>query len=157
MRIGFGYDIHPLVDNRPLIIGGIHIPFHKGLQGHSDADVLAHAVADALLGAAGLGDIGEHFPDTDPKYKNYNSMLILKEIERKVHFEKLKIINIDITLVLQKPKIGAFKQQIAKNIAENLLIRQEQINVKATTAEGLGFVGRGEGVICYAIALLNER
>jgi 2-C-methyl-D-erythritol 2,4-cyclodiphosphate synthase len=157
MRIGFGYDIHPLVDNRPLIIGGIHIPFHKGLQGHSDADVLAHAVADALLGAAGLGDIGEHFPDTDPKYKNYNSMLILKEIERKVHFEKLKIINIAITLVLQKPKIGAFKQQIAKNIAENLLIRQEQINVKATTAEGLGFVGRGEGVICYAIALLNER
>jgi 2-C-methyl-D-erythritol 2,4-cyclodiphosphate synthase len=157
MRIGFGYDIHPLVDNRPLIIGGVHIPFHKGLQGHSDADVLAHAVADALLGAAGLGDIGEHFPDTDPKYKNYNSMLILKEIERKVHYEKLKIINIDITLVMQEPKISPYKEQIKKNIAENIFLKPGQVNIKATTGEGLGFVGRGEGVACYAVALLTER
>jgi 2-C-methyl-D-erythritol 2,4-cyclodiphosphate synthase len=157
MKVGFGYDIHPLVMNRPLIIGGVTIPFHKGLLGHSDADVLTHAVADALLGAAGLGDIGEHFPDTDAKYKNYNSMLILKEVQRKIHFRKMEILNIDITLVMQEPKIVSYKKQMTKNIAENLSINESQINVKATTAEGLGFVGRAEGVICYAMALLNER
>ena len=157
MRIGFGYDIHPLVENRPLIIGGVEISYHKGLKGHSDADVLAHAVADALLGAAGLGDIGEHFPDSDIKYKDYNSMLILKEVERKVHFEKLKICNIDITLVIQEPKIAAYKEQMNKNIAKNLFVKPDQVNIKATTGEGLGFVGRGEGVICYAVALLEER
>jgi 2-C-methyl-D-erythritol 2,4-cyclodiphosphate synthase len=157
MKVGFGYDVHALVDNRPLIVGGVTIPFDKGLQGHSDADVLAHAVADALLGAAGLGDIGEYFPDTDEKYKNINSMLILREVLQKIKNEKLAIINIDLTLVMQKPKIAPYKEQIRQNIAENLSIKENQVNIKATTAEGLGFVGRNEGIICYAIALLNER
>jgi len=157
MRIGFGYDIHPFVENRPLILGGIKIPFEKGLKGHSDADVVAHAVADALLGAASLGDIGDHFPDNENKYLNYNSMLFLEEIEKKIHFEKLKIVNIDISLVLQSPKISSYKKKIADNIATNLFLRSDQVNVKATTGEGLGFVGRGEGAICYAIALLQPR
>jgi 2-C-methyl-D-erythritol 2,4-cyclodiphosphate synthase len=157
MKIGFGYDIHPFVKNRPLILGGVNIPFEKGLKGHSDADVIAHAVADALLGAAGLGDIGEHFPDDDDKYANYNSMLFLQEIERKIYFEKLKIVNIDISLVLQSPKISSYKKKIAENIAKNLFLTPDQVNVKATTGEGLGFVGRGEGAICYAVALLKPR
>jgi 2-C-methyl-D-erythritol 2,4-cyclodiphosphate synthase len=157
MRIGFGYDVHPLVENRPLIIGGVHIPFELGLKGHSDADVMAHAVADALLGASGLGDIGQHFSDTDERYINYDSMKILQEIERKVYFEKLRIVNIDIVLVIERPKVLAYKDDMKKNIAANLFIRPEQVNIKATTAEGLGSVGRNEGVICYAIALLKER
>ena len=157
MRIGFGYDIHPFEENRPLIIGGVTIPFEKGLKGHSDADVLAHAVADALLGAAALGDIGEHFPDTDEKYKNYDSMLILQEVERKIYFKKFKIVNIDISLVLQKPKISPYKEQIVNNIASNLFIKPVQVNVKATTGEGLGFVGRSEGAVCYAVVLLKPR
>jgi 2-C-methyl-D-erythritol 2,4-cyclodiphosphate synthase len=154
MRIGFGYDIHPFAADRPLIIGGVAIPFEKGLQGHSDADVMVHAVADALLGAAGLGDIGEHFPDSDLKYKNYNSMLILKEVEQKISFEKLRIANLDIMLLLQAPKIGPYKAQMRENIARYLFITVEQVNIKATTGEGLGFVGRGEGAVCYAAALL---
>jgi 2-C-methyl-D-erythritol 2,4-cyclodiphosphate synthase len=157
MRIGFGYDIHPFIENRPLIIGGVTIPFEKGLAGHSDADVMAHAVADALLGAAGLGDIGQHFPDTEAKYKNYNSMKILEEVERKVYFEKLKIVNIDISIVLQRPKIMKYKESMIKNMATNLFVKKDQINIKATTGEGLGFVGREEGVICYAIALLKSK
>jgi len=157
MRIGFGYDVHPLVKDRPLIIGGVHIPFEFGLKGYSDADVMAHAVADALLGASGLGDIGQHFPDTDERYRNYDSMKILQEIERKVHFEKLKIVNIDVVLVLEHPKVQPYKDDMKKNIAANLFIRPEQVNIKATTAEGMGFVGRDEGVICYAVALLQER
>ena len=154
MRVGFGYDIHPLVENRKLIIGGVTIPYEKGLKGHSDADVMAHAVADALLGAAGLGDIGEHFPDSDPNYKDIDSMSLLKEVEQKIAFEKLAIANIDIMLLLQEPKIGSYKQQMKVNIAKNLFINAEQVNVKATTSEGLGFVGRGEGAACYAVALL---
>jgi len=157
MRIGFGYDIHPFVDNRPLIIGGVTIPFEKGLQGHSDADVVAHAVADALLGAAGLGDIGEHFPDSDPKYKNIDSMLILREVEQKIAFEKLRIAHIDIMLVLQEPNIGPYKMQMRNNIARHLFIAADQVNIKATTGEGLGFVGRGEGALCYAAALLLSK
>lgn len=157
MKIGFGYDIHPLVEGRPLIIGGVTIPFEKGLQGHSDADVMAHAVADAVLGAAGLGDIGEHFPDTDEAFENFDSMVFLKEIERKVYFEKLTIENIDISLVLQKPKISPFKEEMRRNIAKNLFLKPEQVNVKATTGEGLGFVGKGEGAICYAVAMLKPR
>jgi len=157
MRVGFGYDVHPLVEGRPLILGGVTIPFDKGLSGHSDADVIVHAVADALLGAAGLGDIGEHFPDTDETYKNISSLLLLKEVERKVGFEKLKIINIDITLVLQKPKISAYKKEMSKNLATSLFLTLDQINIKATTAESLGFVGKGEGAICYAVALLDRK
>ena len=157
MRIGFGYDIHPLVKGRSLIIGGVNIPFKKGLAGHSDAYVMAHAVADALLGAAGLGDIGEHFPDADEKYKDFDSMQFLKEIERKIHFEKLEIVNIDISIVLQIPKINPYKEQMKKNIATSLFIAPDRVNVKATTAEKLGFVGKGKGVICYATALLQSR
>ncbi len=157
MRIGFGYDIHPLVDNRPLILGGVRIPYEKGLSGHSDADVIAHAVADSLLGAAGLGDIGEHFPDTEKKYENYNSMLFLQEIEKKIYFEKLEIVNIDISVVLEAPKIAPFKEEISRNIAKNLFLKPFQVNIKATRGEGLGFIGRGEGVACYAISLLKPR
>ncbi len=154
MRVGFGYDVHRLMENRPLIIGGVKIPFEKGLQGHSDADVMAHAVADALLGAAGLGDIGEHFPDTDEKFKNFDSMVFLREIEKKVNFEKYKVSNVDITLILQKPKISQYKSQMENNIAKNLFLSPNQVNVKATTSEGLGFVGKEEGIACYAVALL---
>ena len=157
MRIGFGYDIHPLVDNRPLILGGIQIPFDKGLDGHSDADVISHAVADSLLGAAGLGDIGEHFPDTDKKYKDFNSIEFLQESERKIYCEKLEIVNIDISLVLEQPKIAPYKKEIAQNLAKNLFLKPNQVNVKATRGEGLGFVGRSEGAICYAISLLMPR
>jgi 2-C-methyl-D-erythritol 2,4-cyclodiphosphate synthase len=157
MRVGFGIDIHPFAKDRPLIIGGVSIPYDKGLQGHSDADVMAHAVADALLGAAGLGDIGEHFPDSDRKYKDFNSLEFLKKIEQMVHFEKYKIANIDISLVLQKPKVSEYKEQMKNNIAKSLFVKPHQVNVKATTAENLGFVGREEGVICYAVALLIPR
>jgi len=157
MRIGFGFDIHPLVKNRPLILGGVHIPFEKGLEGHSDADIISHAVADSLLGAAGLGDIGEHFPDTDEKYKDYNSLQFLQEIEKKIYFEKLKIVNIDISLVLEQPKIGPYKKDISLNIAKNLFLKPDQVNIKATRGEGLGFVGRAEGAVCYAISLLEPR
>jgi len=157
MRIGFGYDIHPFAEGRSLILGGVTIPYEKGLQGHSDADVVSHAVADSLLGAAGLGDIGEHFPDTDEKYKDYNSLKFLQEIERKIYFEKLKIVNIDISIVLEAPKILPFKAKIAQNIAKNLFLKPDQVNVKATRGEGLGFIGRGEGAICYAISLLESR
>ncbi len=157
MRVGFGYDIHPLVPGRPLILGGVHIPHEMGLSGHSDADVVAHAVADSLLGAAGLGDIGEHFPDTDKNYEGYNSLLFLNEIEKKIYFEKLKIVNIDISIVLEVPKISPYKDEIKKNIAQSLFLKPQQVNIKATRGEGLGFVGRGEGAICYAISLLEPR
>jgi 2-C-methyl-D-erythritol 2,4-cyclodiphosphate synthase len=157
MRIGFGYDIHPLVEGRPLILGGVTVPFGKGLSGHSDADVVAHAVADALLGAAGLGDIGEHFPDTDQNYKNISSLLLLKEVERKIGFEKLKIVNIDINLVLQKPKISEYKKEMIRNLAASLFLTPDQVNIKATTAESLGFIGKGEGAVCYAVALLEPK
>jgi 2-C-methyl-D-erythritol 2,4-cyclodiphosphate synthase len=157
MRVGFGYDIHPFVRDRALILAGVHIPFEKGLAGHSDADVVAHTVADALLGAAGLGDIGEHFPDTDAQYKDYNSLLFLEEVEKKVHFQKLKIVNIDVSVVIELPKLSPYKQQMTENLARHLFIKPEQVNIKATRGEGLGFVGRGEGAICYAIALLEER
>jgi len=157
MRIGFGYDVHPLVEGRTLILGGVSIPFDKGLAGHSDADVVAHAIADALLGAAGLGDIGEHFPDNDNKFKNISSLLLLKEVERKLTFEKLKIVNIDVTLVLQNPKISLYKKEMIRNLASSLFLTPDQVNIKATTAEKLGFVGKGEGAVCYAVALLETR
>ncbi len=157
MRVGFGYDIHALVEDEPMIIGGVSIPFEKGLKGHSDADVMAHAVADALLGAAGLGDIGEHFPDTDEKYKDYNSLDFLKEIERLVYFEKLKIANVDISLVLQRPKILQYKEKMKQNIAKSLFVKPQQVNVKASAAEKFGFAGKEKGVACYAVALLVPR
>ena len=157
MRIGFGYDIHPLVKNRPLILGGVNIPSELGLSGHSDADVISHAVVDSLLGAAGLGDIGEHFPDTDERYKDFNSLEFLQETEKKIHFEKFEIVNIDISIVLERPKITPYKSKIITNIARNLFLKPHQVNLKATRGEGLGFVGRGEGAVCYAISLLKPR
>ena len=156
-RIGFGYDVHRLVNGRKLILGGVDIPHDLGLLGHSDADVVSHAVADSLLGAAGLGDIGEHFPDTDQNYKDYNSLKFLQEIERKIYFEKLEIVNIDISVVLEEPKILPFKKEIEQNIAKSLFLKPDQVNVKATRGEGLGFIGRGEGAVCYAISLLKPR
>jgi len=157
MRIGFGYDIHPLIKNRPLILGGVNIPSELGLSGHSDADVISHAVVDSLLGAAGLGDIGEHFPDTDERYKDFNSLGFLQETEKKIHFEKFEIVNIDISIVLERPKITPYKSKIITNIARNLFLKPHQVNLKATRGEGLGFVGRGEGAVCYAISLLKPR
>ena len=157
IKVGIGYDVHPLVENRPLILGGVQIPFNKGLKGHSDADVVAHAVADALLGAAGLGDLGEHFSDTDPQFKDISSLKILSEVERKIFFEKLKITNVDITLIIEQPMISPYKKDMIKNLAKSLFLTPLQVNLKVTRGEGLGFIGRSEGVGCYAIALLSER
>jgi len=154
MRIGQGFDVHALVKGRKLIIGGVTIPFDKGLEGHSDADVLIHAVCDALLGAAALGDIGRHFPDTDPKYKNADSRLLLREVERKVRDAGFLIANIDATIIAEAPKLAPHIQAMVENIAAELEIRPGQVNVKAKTAERLGAIGRGEGIAAEAIALL---
>lgn len=155
MRIGQGFDVHALVKGRKLIIGGVTIPFDKGLEGHSDADVLIHAVCDALLGAAALGDIGRHFPDTDPKYKNADSRLLLREVERKVRDAGFLIANIDATIIAEAPKLAPHIQAMVENIAAELEIRPGQVNVKAKTAERLGAIGRGEGISAEAIALLT--
>lgn len=154
MRIGQGFDIHALVTGRPLIIGGVTIPFEKGLAGHSDADVLIHAICDALLGAAGLGDIGRHFPDTDPRYKNVNSRLLLQEVRQKVHLAQLRIGNIDATVIAQAPKLAPHIPMMQQYLAEDLGITAEQINIKAKTMEKLGAIGRGEGIAAEAICLL---
>ncbi|HEY6721458.1 MAG TPA: 2-C-methyl-D-erythritol 2,4-cyclodiphosphate synthase [Burkholderiales bacterium] len=154
MRIGQGFDVHALVKGRKLIIGGVTIPFDKGLEGHSDADVLIHAVCDALLGAAALGDIGRHFPDTDPKYKNADSRLLLREVERKVRDAGFLIANIDATIIAEAPKMAPHIPAMVENIAAELEIRPGQVNVKAKTAERLGAIGRGEGIAAQAIALL---
>lgn len=154
MRIGQGFDIHALVIGRPLIIGGVTIPFEKGLAGHSDADVLIHAICDALLGAAGLGDIGRHFPDTDPHYKNANSRLLLKEVGHKVHLAQWRIGNIDATVIAQAPKLAPHIPKMQQFLAEDLGITAEQINIKAKTMEKLGAIGRGEGIAAEAICLL---
>ncbi|HMH17221.1 MAG TPA: 2-C-methyl-D-erythritol 2,4-cyclodiphosphate synthase, partial [Burkholderiales bacterium] len=151
---GQGFDVHALVKGRKLIIGGVTIPFDKGLEGHSDADVLIHAVCDALLGAAALGDIGRHFPDTDPKYKNADSRLLLREVERKVRDAGFLIANIDATIIAEAPKLAPHIQAMVENIAAELEIRPGQVNVKAKTAERLGAIGRGEGIAAEAIALL---
>jgi 2-C-methyl-D-erythritol 2,4-cyclodiphosphate synthase len=157
MRIGIGFHIYALVKNRPLILAGVHIPFELGLQGYSDADVLAHAVADALLGAAGLGDLGKLIaePQDEPGYSD--SMQILQAIERMVHFEKYRIVNIDVVLVLEKPNVLPYKENMQKNLASNLFLRSEQVNIKATSGAGLGLIAGNEGIICYAVALLQER
>ena len=150
MRIGMGYDVHRLVENRDLIIGGVNIPCEKGLLGHSDADVLVHAVMDALLGAAALGDIGQHFPDNDPAYAGADSIKLLKEVGRMLDENNYTIENIDATIIAQKPKMRPYIDQMRKNIAEALNIRPEQVSVKATTEEGLGFTGNGEGISAQA-------
>jgi 2-C-methyl-D-erythritol 2,4-cyclodiphosphate synthase len=154
MRVGIGYDVHKLVYNRKLILGGIEISYHKGLLGHSDADVLVHAIIDALLGAAGLGDIGTHFSSDDDKYKNISSLKLL-DITNEILKEKECVIsNIDATIVMQEPKLKQYILYFKKNIAHVLHIEQNKINIKATTEEGLGFTGHRDGVACYAVCLL---
>lgn len=156
MRIGQGYDVHRLVEGRKLIIGGVDIPYEKGLLGHSDADVLIHAVMDALLGAAALGDIGQHFPDSDERYKGISSIALLKEVGKILQENGYMIENIDSTVIAQRPKLLPYRPQMAENIAAALGIEKEQVSVKATTEEGLGFTGTGEGISAQAIALLSS-
>ena len=156
MRVGFGYDVHKLVEHRPLILGGIQIPFEKGLLGHSDADVLLHAISDALLGAVALGDIGLHFPDTDEKWKGADSALLLKEVCRMVTEQGYEISNVDTTVALQRPKLRPYIDEIRTSIATILGIDLSCVSVKATTTEKMGFVGTGEGASAYAICLLQK-
>jgi 2-C-methyl-D-erythritol 2,4-cyclodiphosphate synthase len=156
MRIGFGYDVHPLVAGRRLILGGVEISHDKGLAGHSDADVLCHAIGDALLGAANLGDLGKHFPDADAKFANISSLLLLKEIAQLLQKNNYRVVNIDATLVLETPKVMPHADQMRQNIAAALGITPAQISLKATTSEKLGFVGRKEGATAFAVALLND-
>ena len=156
MRVGFGYDVHPFVSGRPLILGGIQIPYLFGLMGHSDADVLIHAICDALLGAIAEGDIGRHFPETDPQYRDIKSTLLLKKVLAKVREKGFHPINIDTTIVAQKPKLSDNIPKMVREIANVLEIEAERVNVKATTTEGLGFTGREEGIAAYAVALVGE-
>lgn len=156
MRIGHGYDVHRLVEGRELILGGVRIEYEKGLLGHSDADVLLHAVSDALLGAAGLGDIGRHFPDTDPKYKGADSLELLKEVGQKVARAGYRVSNVDVTMIAQRPKLKDHIPQMQQNIAAALGLDASRVNVKATTEEHLGFTGMGEGMSCHAVCLLEE-
>ncbi|EKY28652.1 2-C-methyl-D-erythritol 2,4-cyclodiphosphate synthase [Clostridium celatum DSM 1785] len=155
MRIGMGYDVHKLVENRDLILGGVKIPYELGLLGHSDADVLIHAIMDSLLGASALGDIGKHFPDTDPKYKGISSIELLKEVGKLLKDNNFTIGNIDSTIIAQKPKMAPHIESMRKNIADALNISVNQINVKATTEEGLGFTGEGLGISSQSICLLK--
>ena len=155
LRIGHGYDVHRLVEGRKLILGGVDIPWEKGLLGHSDADVLVHAVMDALTGAARLGDIGKLFPDTDPAYAGISSLKLLAEVGRLLGEKGFAVVNIDATLLAQAPKVGPYKQQMAEKIAAALGISPEQVNVKATTEEGLGFTGDGSGMAAHAVVLLE--
>ena len=156
MRIGHGYDVHRLVEERKLILGGVEIPHVKGLLGHSDADVLTHAIMDALLGAAGLWDIGHAFPDTDPAYKGISSLLLLERVMKMLEEKGLRVSNVDATILAQKPKLAPHIPQMRENLAQVIGIPQERINVKATTEEGLGFSGAEEGVAAHAVALLLE-
>nr|WP_297997037.1 2-C-methyl-D-erythritol 2,4-cyclodiphosphate synthase [uncultured Oscillibacter sp.] len=156
MRIGHGYDVHRLVPERKLILGGVEIPWDKGLLGHSDADVLVHAVMDALAGAARLGDIGKLFPDTDPAYKGISSLKLLGEVGRLLGEKGFAVVNIDAALLAQAPKVAPYKAQMAENIAAALRIEPEQVNVKATTEEGLGFTGDGSGMAAHAVVLLEQ-
>lgn len=156
MRVGFGYDVHPLVSGRPLVLGGITIPYLYGLQGHSDADVLLHAICDALLGAVAEGDIGRHFPDTDPQYKGIKSTILLKRVMNRVREKGFHLLNIDATIVAEGPKLADLIPRMVKAIADVLEIETARVNVKATTSEGLGFTGRGEGIAAYAVALVEE-
>ena len=156
MRIGHGYDVHKLVEGRDLILGGVKIEHTLGLLGHSDADVLLHAVSDALLGAAGLGDIGKHFPDTDPQYEGADSLKLLEIVAQRVHEAGYKVSNIDVTMIAQKPKLRPHIEQMEKNIAGAVDIHVSRVNVKATTEEKLGFTGEELGMACHAVCLLEE-
>ena len=156
IRIGHGYDVHRLVENRKLILGGVEIPFERGLLGHSDADVLLHAISDALLGAVALGDIGKHFPDTDPRYAGADSMLLLKEVVRLVRNEGYQVGNLDATILCQRPKLAGFISAMRENIAACCEIPFSDVSVKATTEEKLGFTGSGDGIAVHAVALLER-
>ena len=157
MRIGHGYDVHRLVEGRALILGGVNIPWEMGLDGHSDADVLLHAVMDALLGAAALGDIGHHFPDTDMTYKGADSRGLLRNVAKKIAEAGYRVGNVDVTMIAQKPKLKDHIPQMVLNIAQDLAIEPGQVNVKATTEEKLGFTGSLEGMACHAVCLLENR
>jgi len=154
MRIGQGFDVHPLVAGRKLILGGVEIAYHKGLEGHSDADVLLHAICDALLGGAGLGDIGRHYPDTDASYAGADSRALLRDVAQKLRDRRLKVVNIDATILAQAPRMAPHMPRMIANIAADLGIEPAAVNIKATTTEGLGFVGRLEGIAAQALALL---
>ncbi len=156
MRIGHGYDVHRLVPDRELILGGVKIDYALGLLGHSDADVLLHAVSDSLLGAAGLGDIGRHFPDTDPKYKGADSLELLRIVAQRVEEAGYRVSNIDVTMIAQRPKLKEYIPMMVKNIAAAVGIGEDRVNVKATTEEKLGFTGEGLGMSCHAVCLLEE-
>jgi len=156
MRIGNGYDVHRLVEGRKLIIGGVEVSHEKGLLGHSDADVLVHAVCDALLGAAGLGDIGKHFPDTDQRYKGISSLKLLGEVRRLLGEKGMRVNNIDATIVAERPKMASHIPVMIINIAEALAVEPQAVNIKATTTEGLGFAGRGEGIAAYAVCTIVD-
>ena len=156
LRIGHGYDVHRLVEGRRLILGGVDIPWERGLLGHSDADVLVHAIMDALTGAARLGDIGKLFPDTDPAYAGISSIKLLREVGRLLGEKGFEIVNIDATLLAQAPKVGPYRPRMAANVAEALGIEPEQVNIKATTEEGLGFTGDGSGMAAHAVVLLEK-
>lgn len=155
MRVGFGYDVHRLVEGRPLILGGVDIPFEKGLLGHSDADVLTHAIMDALLGAAGAGDIGRHFPDSDQRYQGISSLLLLSRVGEIIVEKGLEICNIDSVIMAQAPRLAPHMETMAVKVAGALGISRSQVNVKATTTEGLGFTGTGQGIAAQAVALLK--
>lgn len=154
MRVGMGYDVHRLVEGRDLILGGVKIPWEKGLLGHSDADVLLHAIMDALLGAAAMGDIGRHFPDTDPAYRGISSLLLLGHVRELLEKDSYQIINLDATIIAQEPKMAPHIPQMVKNVAETLNIEESQVNIKATTEEGLGFTGTMEGISAQAVCSL---
>ena len=156
MRIGLGYDVHKLTENRELILGGISIPYEKGLLGHSDADVLTHAIMDAMLGALALGDIGKHFPDTDDKYKGISSIKLLKEVNELIKNKGYKVSNLDAIIIAQKPKMAPYIEEMRKNISSSLNIAIDDVSIKATTEEGLGFTGNGEGISSQAICLLEK-
>jgi len=156
MRVGFGYDVHRMTGGRPLILGGVEIPHPMGLEGHSDADVLCHAVADALLGAAALGNIGTRFPDNDPAYKNISSLLLLSHVKSLLSKAGYRIVNVDSTVNLERPKVAPHIPLMREKIAASLAVGVDRVSVKATTGEGMGFVGRGDGAVAYAIALIGQ-
>ncbi len=157
MRIGHGYDVHRLVEGRKLILGGVDVPYVKGLLGHSDADVLLHAISDAILGAIGEGDIGKHFPDTDPAYKGADSLKLLRHVMDLAESKGYRVGNVDATVVAQRPKLAPFIAQMRSNIAATLGTEEDRVNVKATTTEELGFAGRGDGIAAYSVALLEKK
>lgn len=156
MRVGQGFDVHQLVEGRKLIVGGVEIPYERGLLGHSDADVLLHAICDALLGAAGLGDIGRHFPDSDPRYQGIDSRRLLREVVRLLGEKGFGVVNLDATIIAQAPKMAPYIAQMVANIAADLEVAADCVNVKATTTEKLGFTGRGEGIAAQAVCLIEK-